>query len=150
MKKLKEDIRPGATMSCPSCGKLFKYAVMTNHDAPTPFFYSNQGHSVLLRRSDEQVVMQRMAAGATGVDQLEMLWQKFLESAPPGPDGGVFTFWANVRCPHCKHEFPYNNGVKNLAMRIFEPKIILVDGSVVLGDSDADSYIVRVATNSHL
>lgn len=148
MSELKQDVRPGAVIPCPRCKVDLKYAVLTNHAPPTPFFYSTGGRSVLLRQSDEKMVEREMIAGATEADKLHPLWQKFLENAPPAPDGGRFEFWANVRCPHCGYEFPYNNGIKNVALRIFEPKIIVVDGATLVGDSDAKSWIVRVQTKS--
>ena len=90
------------------------------------------------------MVARAVAADGLNVSRLHRLWLEILNSAPPAPDGGIFSFWANVRCPECAYEFPYNNGNKDLPLRIFEPKIIVVDGVTIVADSPADSSVVRV------
>lgn len=130
------------------CDEQFRYAVLTNQSPPTPFFYSTGGRSILLRRSDDKLAEQAMASDNKGLDQLHELWLEMLATAPTAPDGGAFELWANVRCPRCAYEFPYNKGSNNIAVRLYEAKIIVVDGSTIVGDSDADSYVIDVAIRS--
>lgn len=37
-----------------------------------------------------------------------------------------------------------NRGYKDINLRIFEAKIIAVDGVILVGDTPADSYVVKV------
>lgn len=116
---------------------------------PEPFFYCEHGNSVLLaashRKEVERLKAQEQHTGKSVPDsELEELWHKFIETSPACPIGGSYTFWANVKCPHCATEFPYNQGIKDVHLRLHETNIILVDGAIVVGDSPAESWQVQV------
>jgi hypothetical protein len=50
-----------------------------------------------------------------------------------------------LKCSLCNVVFPYNNDLKDKAQRIYEPKTIVADGSILLTDS---GYIrVKVKTS---
>jgi hypothetical protein len=39
---------------------------------------------------------------------------------------------------------PYNNGVRDIYVRLWDNSVVLMDGAHVVGDGDDDSYVVRV------
>ena len=136
------ETRKGWVLACPACESGIAYTILTNWDAPVPFFYADVSNDVLLRSSDRQRV--ESLGENPHLADLEHLWDEILSSAPVAPSGGEFGLWTNVKCPHCGYEIPYNGGVRNLAVRIHEPKIILVHGAVVVGDVDEETWVVRV------
>jgi hypothetical protein len=142
--EFEEEVRDGRIGKCPFCGENIIYTWLVNWDSPVPFFYSNLGNDVALRKSDRRLVDEYLLNGKTSLDELEGLWKKIVDSLPPAPDGGKFELWSNVKCPHCKTEFPYNKGVRDINIRIWEPEIILIDGAVVLDDTFEDSWRVKV------
>lgn len=142
--------RDGWTIDCPACGQPIKYTLLLNPRPPVPFFYSSTGNDVLLRRSDERKVddlSARQSLESVPIEELEALWLSILDDAPDAPSGGRFALWANVKCTTCGKEVPYNKGVRDLSLRIFEPRIVVVDGAMVIGDSEAESWIARVRTD---
>jgi hypothetical protein len=139
-----EIIRDGWTLDCPYCKEKILYTHFVNWVVPTPFFYSNGSNDVLLRRSDEQRVLQLFEKKKPTVLELEKVWNAILATATLAPNGGRFTFWANVKCPHCNTEIPYNNGVKDLDVRIYDSKIVIIDGAVVVGDTAEDTWRVKI------
>lgn len=134
--------RKGWVLACPACERPIVYTILTNWDAPVPFFYADASNDVLLRFSDRQRV--ESLGENPDLAVLEHLWNEILSSAPVAPSGGEFGLWTNVSCPHCGYEIPYNGGVRNLSIRIYEPRIVLVDGAVVVGDVDQETWVVRV------
>lgn len=140
--------RDGWSIDCPFCGRAILYSLINNRDLPVPFFYGERTNDVLLRKQDQERVDQLFQSIASGrspsTEEFEALWKSILENAPDAPAGGRFGFWSNIKCPHCRKEIPYNKGVKNVELRIFEPRIVLVDGAVLLGDSPDQSWRVRV------
>jgi len=139
-----EEVRTGSLTKCPFCGEDIAFTTLTNWDAPVPFFYSNLGNDVALRKSDIKRVDEYFLSGKKSLPELEELWNKIVNSLPPAPDGGKFELWSNVKCPHCKTEIPYNKGVRDINIRIWDPHIILIDGAVVLDDTFEDSWRVKV------
>jgi hypothetical protein len=148
--EFRNDIRKGAIMPCPSCGQSFKYTVLTIQNVPIPFFYSTAGGSILLRRSDESIVAEAFASRIPTTDELETLWCEILKRSPRPPEGGTFELWANVKCPNCNYEFPYNRGYKDINLRIFEPKIIVADGVILVGDTPAETCVMKVEVAENL
>jgi endogenous inhibitor of DNA gyrase (YacG/DUF329 family) len=145
MANFKVDTRPGWIVKCPHCNEAIKYTQLTIWDAPSPFFYCNKCNNVLNRRSDEQRVLPKNnMSDEEYIAKTMTIWESILNTAPPCSCGGRFELWSNVKCPHCQYEFPYNEGVKNYAMRILERKIVIIDGTVLLGDTSDDSWIFRV------
>jgi len=139
--------RTGWSLRCPFCGKDIKYTVINNQNPPVPFFYARDSNDVLLKRQHQKVVDEafyKTTDRVPDIQTLEKLWRQFLEEAPSTHHGGTYDLWANVKCPNCFSEIPYNHGVKNLEVRIYEPRIILIDGSAVIGDSESESWRVNV------
>ena len=141
--------RNGWGLKCPCCGENIRYSLINNQQVPVPFFYAEKGNDVLLRKQDERRV-ERFYQNQNGAEPseaaLEALWNSILVEAPSAPCGGKFGLWSNVKCPSCGKEMPYNRGVRNVRLRIFEPKIVLIDGAVILGDSGAESWVVKVTS----
>jgi hypothetical protein len=144
MKKYLEKTYSGWKLSCPFCTKNILYTKLTNWDMPTPFYYSDESNDVLLRNSDDKKVNQIFENKKPSLKELESMWNEFLQNAPLPPNGGKFTFWANIKCPNCKKEIPYNNGVRDINIRIYEPNIILIDGAIVVGDNDENTWRTKV------
>jgi len=144
----KEIIRDGWILNCPFCKREILYTHFINWSVPTPFFYSDESNDVLLRKSDEKKVQElfdeKQPNSKPTIVELESLWKKILIDAPPAPNGGRFSFWANVKCPHCDTEIPYNNGNRDLNVRINDSKIVLINDAIVVGDSEEDTWEIRV------
>jgi len=98
----------------------------------------------LLRKSDGKIVQDLLERKTPTLPELESLWKEFLKSAPAAPNGGQFSFWANVNCPFCNKEFPYNNGIQDLNVRINDSKIVVIDGAVVVGDTPEATWQIKV------
>lgn len=148
MRKPQQLIRDGWSLSCPFCNNSVKYTYFVNWFIPTPFFYSDGCNDVLLKKSDGEQVQKLLERKKPILSELECLWKEFLKSAPAAPNGGQFSFWANVKCPFCNKEFPYNNGIRDLNVRINDSKIVLIDGAVVVGDNPEETWQVKVKINS--
>ena len=136
--------RKGFSRQCPQCGSVIKYTVFNVHSHPRPYFYSVSGESLLLRRSDAAAFTRALESLGENEIELRTLASNLLKTAQPSPDGSNFDLWANIRCKHCKFEFPYNHGVRSVFRRIMDSKIVIIDGTVVLGDSPEESYVVVV------
>ncbi len=143
---LRTEERSGWTLNCPFCGNKILYTQLSNWDAPVPFFYSNENNDVLLRDGDIQKVREvhLRCNEFPSLSKLKTLWEEILIDAPETPSGGTFSLWSNVKCPHCKREMPYNNGVRDLNVRIYDPKVVLIDGAIIWGDEPAKSWRVKV------
>ncbi len=144
MKKPQQVVRDGWNLECIFCKEAIRYTYLVNWLLPAPFFYSDKSNDVLLRKSDELVAQKLCENNKPELTELEKLWHVFLESAPPAPNGGHFSFWSNVKCPFCKKEFPYNNGIRDLNVRIYESKIVLIDGAIVVGDDNKETWQIKV------
>lgn len=132
--------RKGWKVECPNCSKDFYYTVINNYDSPTPFFYAEDSNDVLLRDSDKELVK----SDVKGDGELEALWKNILKHAPNTRLGGEYKLWSNVKCTHCGFEVPYNGGVRDIRIRIYEPKIILMDNAFVIGDDAENTFQIRV------
>lgn len=136
--------RKGWKINCPFCSGEILYTKLVNWESPTPFFYCNSCNDVLLRKSDKKNVELFLENGGNSIEKLEKLWGDIAALAPVCQKGGRFSVWSNIKCPHCMKELPYNNGVRSPAVRINEKEIILVDGSSVIGDTNEETWQVRV------
>ncbi len=143
-----EIVRDGWILNCPFCKEKILYTHFVNWSIPTPFFYSDGSNDVLLRKSDEKKVQElfekKQPKSKPTLHELESLWNKILIDSPPAPNGGRFTFWANVKCPHCNTEILYNNGNKDFNIRVNDSKIILINGATVIGDSENETWKIKV------
>lgn len=142
--------RDGNKLECPSCHKDVLYWRFSVSSIPWPFFYCERCNNVLAHLAHPPIMPPLSVDPGEQLRQLEASWHAVLKVAPPCPCGGRFSFWANVKCPHCWFEFPYARGVRNVELRINEPYIIAVDGAVVLeGDPGCDWMArIRVAEDS--
>lgn len=139
--------RDGWSIDCPYCKGKIIYTIIKNQQTPVPFFYSERANDVLLRKQDEERVDKLYSSlrGETpSLDALEVLWKSILKSSPEAPHGGRFGLWSYVKCPHCGTELPYNKGVRDLNIRIFEPDIILIDKAILLGNDLPNSWQIKV------
>jgi hypothetical protein len=131
--------KDGNKLECPSCHKDVLYWRFSAPSVPWPFFYCERCNNILLNLPEPPQVQPLSENPVERLDQLENYWNAVLNVAPQCPCGGRFTFWANVKCPHCWFEFPYSNGLRNVEFRIHEPYIIAVDGAIILeGDPERD------------
>lgn len=144
MSNINEVTRNGKILSCPFCKEEILYTTIVNWFVPTPFFYSNKSNDVLLRESDGLKIQQLLEQKNLSLDELNKHWNDFINTAPLPPNGGQFTLWANVKCPHCGIELPYNDGIQDLQVRIYDAHIILIDGSAVVGDKMESTWKVKV------
>lgn len=138
------EIRSGWTRKCPNCKADISFTKLVNSVEMTPFFYSDGSNDVLFRTNDRNKIRELTAKGQPSVEQLASAWNEILKTAPPAPSGGKFSLWANIKCPFCKTEFPYNNGIHDLRVRLYDPHVVLIDGAVVVGDTAAESWQVSV------
>jgi hypothetical protein len=137
------EVRPGWVKTCPYCGREIRFTKLVNTEL-VPFFYSDASNDVLIRDKDRELVRAATAAGEEDVRELQELWLEILDTAPLPPNGGRFSLWANIRCPFCRIEFPYNNGIRDVRVRLYEPNVVLVDGAVVVRDTASTSWRVAV------
>jgi hypothetical protein len=136
-------------MSCPACAADIRYTLLTNHRAPTPFFYAESGNHVLLRMRDQARVEGLYTAYGDGpppLADLADLWVTIVDRAPEAPDGGGFGLWTYLVCPHCGQALTYHDGREDLYRRIHEPKIVLIDGSILVGDDADSTWRIKVRT----
>jgi hypothetical protein len=134
-------VRPGWVVACPLCGEPNRYTTF-RVDPPRPFFYESVACDVLLRESDESRAADTWVPNPPSDEELGRRWLEALDGAPIAPSGGTFSLWANIHCPVCRREIPYNGGVRDLHVRLYDPYIVVMDGASVVGDDG--TYIVRV------
>jgi hypothetical protein len=135
------EVRPGWVVPCPLCGEPNRYTTF-RVDPPTPFFYETIACDVLLRTSDEQRVPATWAPKPASDEELERVWLDILTTAPLAPSGGTFSLWANIHCPVCRREIPYNLGLRDLHVRLYDAYIVAMDGAHVV--TDEDMYVVKI------
>ena len=139
--------RPGFIRECPVCGGKISFTFLNVQFGVMPFFYSDSGKSVLIRRSDAERLgglLDALQKGKVNEATLQHETERLLASAPSAPDGSRFALWANVKCPKCEYEFPYNAGVRSILRKLTDPKIPLIDGMHVIADTQNESYTIKV------
>jgi len=135
------EVRPGWQVPCPLCGEPNRYTTY-RLDWPRPFFYESVACDVLLRNSDERRVLNLEADHRPTDEELGRIWTVIAEQAPQAPSGGIFSLWANIHCPVCRREIPYNHGVRDMRVRLYDPYVVLMDGAHVVGDDEI--YVMKV------
>jgi hypothetical protein len=151
MKEPKINWMDGYKLECSSCHKDVLYWRFSVPSVPWPFFYCEQCNNILHDLAQFPPAPPFSENCQEQLRRLEAYWNTVLGAAPPCPCGGRFTFWANVKCPHCWYEFPYGGGMRNnIDLRINEHYIIAVDGAIILhGDSSLDwKARIRVAEDA--
>ena len=140
--------RTGWAKPCPYCAQSIRFTKFTNWQGPVPFFYSSSGIDLLMRRSDrarvDELYKSTEDSAGPSIQELKKLWLDILSHSPEPPHGGVFSLWANLSCPHCNTEFPYNRGIKDVRVRIHDPAVVVVDGVTVVEDSGCYRVSVQV------
>lgn len=96
--------------------------------------YCGSCSNVLFRKSDEGALYAIWPSIGDAVPVTLRFYEDMERNAPPCPCGGHFKLWSNVKCPSCKFEIPYNNGVKDVNVRINDHVVVLVEGALLLGD----------------
>lgn len=132
---------------CPRCRQCFSYTLLDVSEAPDPFFYCSKCNNILYRKSDANKVGDtayrwEQLPEDEQLKELEKLWNECLVTAPPCSCGGRFEFWAGIKCPHCGLESSYL--VKDPYLRIYNPKIAIVDGAIVFDDTVESSWRCKV------
>lgn len=130
-------------VACPQCSAAIRFSTVRLQETPQPFMYCSQCSNVLLRRSDDEAMFKALQ-GVHDVDSAALRFYEQLEkTAPACSCGHDFALWANVKCPHCSHEIPYNHGVRDVAVRMNDSTIIVLEGAEVIGDSPAESWVCK-------
>jgi hypothetical protein len=129
--RLLDEERSGWAMPCPACSREVRYTVLNVAAGFEPFMYCSRGSDFVLRDEDARLVAQSSAGALQpSVDRLRSVYDQMELVLDPCPGGGQFRRWSNVKCPHCQHEFPYNNGVKSEDVRYFESKVVWIEGAI--------------------
>lgn len=106
--------------------------------------YCTDCSNVLLRKSDNDAMGHRWYAvpkEQRGTDLVMAFYTEIEANAPLCPCGGHFMIWANVKCPHCHKEIPYNKGIKDPKVRAFDSGLIILKGAMVVDDTPEQSWI---------
>jgi hypothetical protein len=105
---------------------------------PHLHFYANDNNDVLIRTawfSGIDALLKQDAPDSSVLAAIGLLL-----NALPGAST-KYAVWSNVKCPHCRSEFPYRfKG--NLKLRLEDPSVILIDGCEI--DTDAGVFVVDV------
>lgn len=125
---------------CPSCRSTVRFTTLHLQSTPTPFMYCDRCSNVLLRKADQAALNQRMAQQGADTAVVQAYYKEMEQAAPQCSCGGHFTLWSNVKCPHCSFEFPYNDGVRDPAVRFYDSMIVVLEGAVVVGGTTAESW----------
>jgi hypothetical protein len=108
-----------------------------------PFMYCERCSNVLKRRSDHVALYKLWFSRPESErgDDLVMRFYEELEGvAPKCPCGGNFRIWANVKCPSCHYEIPYDRGHRNPATRANDYAVIMLDGATMIGDDEKSTW----------
>lgn len=128
---IRDEERQGWCMRCPSCGKDIRYTVLSITTGLEPFLYCKGSSDFVLRDEDTELVVRRVGNGRLPtVDQLRGIYDELEQGLDPCPGNGTFDRWANVKCPGCEYEFPYNDGVRAEELRYYETKVVWIEGAI--------------------
>lgn len=141
-----QEERSGWSRPCPRCAKNIRYTVLNLSARAEPFLYSDQGSDFVLREEDRKAVEELALPGEqVSLDALRAFYEELETRLPPGPAGGRFRIWANIKCPHCGYEFPYAGGQCNETLRFFDSKVVWVEGATAFrGGGRPSSRLVKV------
>jgi hypothetical protein len=129
----------GRVTAYPFCHYEILYAWLSGMGGPHLHFYANDNNDVLVRAawySDiEKLLRQDKLDDSFLLDKINTL----LKGLPN--TSSKYSVWSNIKCPHCRNEFPYRfKG--NLRLRLEDPVIILINGCQL--DTDKGVFIVKV------
>lgn len=143
-----DECRPGWPITCPSCAKEIRYTILNLSSGEDVYLYCTKCSNFALREEDRRKILSAIGEGAErGIDLvLAEIYEYLQRELPDCECGGDFKIWANVKCPHCRYEFPYNNGSKVESVRYRESKLIWVEGaSAYRGALMPSNRLVKVA-----
>lgn len=128
----------GCVTQCLSCHRDVLYSWLTGMGEPYLHFYANDNNDVLIRTawfSGIDALLKQDAPDSSVLAAIGLLL-----NALPGAST-KYAVWSNVKCPHCRSEFPYRfKG--NLKLRLEDPSVIFIDGCEI--DTDAGVFVVDV------
>ena len=143
--EVRDEERPGWCLDCPHCKKQVRYTELTIDSGMEPFLYSSDTADFVLRDEDIHCLVSLVSGTEPTISELRKFYHELESTLAPCPTGGRFQVWANVKCPHCNYEFPYNRGVTSEAIRYFETKIVWVEGATAFrGPSEPSNRLARV------
>lgn len=142
-----DEERPGRSLNCPSCEAGVNYTVLNLVPGDDVFLYCDSCSNFTLREEDRASLNGIDPSGNSSlVDQLSTHYAELEKKLPACGCGGHFRVWSNVKCPACKTEFPYNNGVKSEQVRLTDGNIIWIEGAVAYrGKNIASNRLVQVS-----
>ncbi|MDQ0625876.1 hypothetical protein QFZ39_005151 [Paraburkholderia graminis] len=105
---------------------------------PHLHFYANDNNDVLVRAAWFANIEAQLQQGTPDSSILAAI-DALLKGLPGA--SSKYTVWSNVKCPHCRSEFPYRfKG--NLKLRLEDSAVILIDGCQL--DTDEGVFAVGV------
>lgn len=124
--------RPGWEVKCPQCKEQVPYTVLNLSPGEDVYLYCDTCSNFVLREEDRQELMSLLSRSANNnFEQIaSALYERLEKELPPCGCGGRFTLFSNVKCPSCRYEFPYNNGVRDVVARYSESKLIWLQGAI--------------------
>lgn len=133
-----ERLYSGRVTRCPSCSQDVSYSWLSGMAIPHVHFYANDTNDVLVRAEWSEKIESLLQAGAPDSSVLCAI-DVLLAGIPDAQS--KYAVWNNVKCPHCRSEFPYRfKG--NLKLRLEDSTVILIDGCQL--DTDDGVFAVRV------
>jgi hypothetical protein len=124
--------RPGWEVECPRCVSKIPYTVLNLSVGVDVYLYCDTCSNFVLREEDRRELVPLLSQSTENDFDAKVgaLYERLEKNLPPCECGGRFTLWSNVKCPNCYYEFPYNNGIRNLAARYREPKLVWIQGAI--------------------
>lgn len=137
---IEDEERRGWMLTCPRCSAKVRYTVLNLSPGRDIFLYCDKSSDFVLRDEDFAAA-QRIdkTDERQALSRLREIYEDLEQCLPKCPSGGRFKIWSNVKCPHCLYEFPYNDNVRNEAVRFMESKLIWVEGAVAYRGGDRPS-----------
>lgn len=129
---------PGRVTQCPTCHHEVAFSWLSGMAGPHLHFYAKSSNDVLVRTAwfaSIEAMLQQGAPDPKILDAIDLLLKRI-----PGA-ASKYAVWSNVKCPHCRSEFPYRFG-GNLKLRLEDSAVILIEGCRL--DTDAGVFTVDV------
>lgn len=144
--QIRDEERTGWRLPCPHCDEEVRYTILRVQPGEDIFLYSDKTSDFILRYEDSMVAQKiDKSDEQMAIAELEKLYIDLENRLPKCSDGGHFKIWSNVKCSHCCYEFPYNNRIKNKAMRFMESTIIWVEGAIAFrGKNRPSNRLIKV------
>lgn len=136
---ISDEERPGWQMTCPSCTKSFSYTILNIVEGEDVYLYCDTCSNFVLREEDRQELLANTDIDSEIDLKIEDIYNRLQNNLPPCECGGHFNLWSNVKCPHCRFQFPYDENSKNKNIRYRESKIVWVEGATAYRGSQLPS-----------